>query len=158
MDDEAIRQAISRADTLVRDVDDRYRTVAFQVVLDKLLMASASARPGVEVVAERELPATVSEFLALAQPGSQPETAVCVAYYMWHSGDRGGMTVEELMAAYAQRRAKRPRNVSDALAKAARKGHIVDAPDRKNGKKAWVITQAGEAYVEGRLEQRRTGR
>lgn len=158
MEDGDIRQAISRAEGIVRDVDARYQAAAFQVVLDKLLMPSATGRPGVQVAAEGGLPPTVSEFLALAQPASQPETAVCVAYYMWHSGDRAGMTTEELMAAYAQRRAKRPRNVSDALAKAARKGHIVDAPDRKNGKKAWVITQAGEAYVEARLEQQRTSR
>lgn len=158
MQDAEIRELLSRAETIVRDVDERYRTVAFEVVLGRLLTGGISARPRVQVVAGRELPGTVSEFLALAEPANHPETAVCVAYYMWRSGDPGGMTVEELLAAYAQRRAKKPRNPSDALAKAARKGHLIEASERKNGKKAWVITQAGEVYVEARLEQRRTGR
>jgi len=158
MQDAEIRELISRAEAIVRDVDERYRMVAFEVVLGRLLTAGISDTPRVEVVAGGELPGTVSEFLALTEPRSQPETAVCVAYYMWHSGDPGGMTLEELLTAYTQRRAKKPRNASDVLAKAARRGHIIEASERKNGKKTWVITQAGEAYVDSLLQQRAAGR
>jgi len=158
MQDPEIRELISRAEAIVRDVDERYRMVAFEVVLGRLLTGGSSDTPRVQIVAGGELPGTVSEFLALTEPASHPETAVCVAYYMWRSGDPGGMTLEELLTAYAQRRAKKPRNASDVLARAARKGHLIEASERKNGKKAWVITQAGEAYVDRLLQQRAPGK
>lgn len=150
MNDDRIRELVSRAEAITRDVDDPYRTVAFRVVLEKLLAGDAPGdHPAALKARGIAVPGTVSEFLAAAAPRNHVETAVLVAYFMWRSGDGAGMTIEELVGSYAQARLKRPKNPSDVLAQAIRKGYLLEAPQKKDGKKAWLITQTGEAYVEG---------
>jgi len=158
MEDAYIRECISRAEAIVRDVDEPYRVAAFQAILRRFLAGDVvAAQPAAGPRGSTALPSTVSEFLAGAAPRNHVETVVLVAYHMCRSGDPAGMTIDELVAAYAQARLKKPSNPSDTLAKAIRKGYLIDAPQRKDGKKAWVITQTGDSFVEGRQVQARRG-
>ena len=59
------------------------------------------------------------------------------------------MTSEDILEAYGRVRERRPTNLSDLIAKSIRKGHIVEAPEGKDGRRAWQITPTGERYVEG---------
>jgi hypothetical protein len=156
VEDEDIRQAVSRAQAIVGDLDEPYRSVAFGAILSKLLVSGTpAARRVQEPRGPTALPRSLPELLAIANPRNHPDTAVLVAYYMWRSGDTAGMTVDELLGAYAQSRRPKPSNASDVLGKATRRGHLVEASEKKNGKKAWIVTPTGEAYAEALLERGR---
>ena len=148
MNDDRIRESISRAQAIARDADDPFQVVAFRVVLERLLAEGAVPGQPAEKIGGVPMPSTVSEFLATAAPRSHVDTVVQMAYYLWRSGDTAGVTIEELLGAYAQARLKKPKNVSDVLATAIRKGYLVEAAQKKDGKKCWLITQTGEAFVE----------
>ncbi len=156
MQDDEIRTAIDRAQSLAQDRDEPFRSVAFWVILDNLLKQAATAHtePGATAVGPapakptQDLPPTMNEFLAIKAPQSHVDRVTAIAYYSLHSGDDAGVTTKEILDAYAQKREKKPQNLPDVIRHCVKKGLMIESQSAKDGAKAWVITSRGEAYVE----------
>ena len=152
MNKEEIRAKIDDAKTVVAEVEEPFRSIAFEVLFRKLLEegtpAVSTSRDLTEpLLAERM---QVSEFLAQLDLRSQLDQAVAIAYHFLHRGQESS-TRAEFLEAFAKARMARPKNLSDVIAKCIRRGHLVDAPQEKDGQKAWSITPTGERYIEERL-------
>jgi len=143
---EKIRQAIE----IVNEVEQPYRGPAFQVVLEALLrqggVPASAAASLVGSVAEL---GQLNEFLARLDLRSLQDTIEAILYHGLRSGAAEEMTRGEIIDALARARRPRPKNPWDAIGKCVRRGHVVDAPQPKDGEKAWQITPSGERYVEG---------
>lgn len=153
MNKDEITAKINHARKLIAEVEEPFRSIAFEVLFRKLLEESTPA-----VSARRDLTEPllvermqVSEFLAHLGLRSQLDQAVAIAYHSLHRGQQS-VTRGEFLEAFAKARMPRPKNLSDVIAKCVRRGHLVDALQEKDGQKAWSITPTGERYIEERLQ------
>ena len=155
MNREEIKNKIQQARELVGgSPEDPFTQIAFGEVLRILLQEpSASTMGEVKLQAKAvALPARLSVFLAQLNITTHIDRIVAILYYQYHTGNKL-TTITELGEAYSDARVKPPRNFSDLLARCIRKGHVVEAKDKKDGKKAWQITSLGEEFVETELQK-----
>ena len=152
MQDDSLRDAIARARRAVEAEEEPFRSAAFTVILEHLLNRgpSVSAIPvqpwrptaGASAVSGMQL----NEFLALKSPKTHPERVALIAYYYHHERNES-ITIKDVAEAYSRARVKKPQNIPDVIATCVRRGHLIDT-EKKDGFKAWIITQAGDAAVE----------
>ena len=153
MDKQSVLAKISDAIEIVREVEDDWRVPSFQVVLAHLLADEAdSTAISTATGASRSAPARdtelgLGEFLALLDPTNHPDTVETILYHALRQGS-DSLSAGEILDGYRQTRRKPPQNLSDVLKYCIRRGHVVVAPAKKEGKKAWQITPSGERYVE----------
>lgn len=156
LDNQRIRSLVGEAATATEGLDEPLRTAAFQTVLQWLLSettGSAGQASGSAPVAQRPssaaaLAPTINEFIASMSIVSHIDRIVAILYYNLRYGANDRMTREELLDAYARLRERRAANISDLIAKCIRKGHVIDAPQPKDGRRTWQITPTGEGYIE----------
>ena len=154
MDSEEVRRKIEEAKQLVGgDPQDPFTQIAFREVLHMLLGESAQpvvaerVRKGIEDIRGRR----VSEFLAQRNISTETGRVVAILYHQFHNGQESS-TRAEILEAYSAARTRRPANLSDVIGRCIRKGHVIEAPEKKDSQKAWQITQPGERYVEEDLQ------
>lgn len=154
MDREEIQNKIQLAKELIGGTpEDPLTQIAFQEVFRMLLRESLGVAREVKPEAKHAaLPMQVSEFLADKNITIHMDRIVAILYYNY--GKSGELTtVAELEEAYSNARVKPPRNFSDILATCIRKGYVVEAKDKKDGKKAWQITPTGKKFVEEEIKR-----
>lgn len=153
MDSQEVRRKIEEAKQLVGgDPEDPFTQIAFREILHILLSESAQS-----VIAERIGKGTehirgmrISEFLAQRKISTETDRVVVILYHQFHNGQESS-TRAEILEAYSAARTRKPTNLADVIARCIRKGHIIEALEKKEGQKAWQITQSGERYVEEQL-------
>ena len=59
-----------------------------------------------------------------------------------------------MTVAFQSAKEKRPMNVSDTVAKNVARGLLMEAPNKKDSKKAWELTTTGEKYVEEDIKKK----
>ena len=153
MDREEIQNKIQWAKELVGgNPEDPFIQIAFCEVLRILLHESfISAELNVAPkVKQADLPTQVSEFLAQKNVKSHIDRIIIILFHRHYKGHKL-TTIAELEESYSSARVKTPRNFSDVLADCVRKGYVVEANDKKEGRKAWHITPTGERFVEEEL-------
>lgn len=152
MNREEIKNRITEAIEITRDIEEPYKSIAFEVIFRKLIEetpATSEGRdlPGSAMVARMQ----ASEFLASLSLRSQLDQVEAVAYHSLHSGQES-VTRAEILDTLRKARLPRPKNLSDVIIKCIRRGHLVDAFEEKDRQKAWQITPTGEKYVEEQLK------
>lgn len=152
MNKEEIRAKITEAIEVTQDIEEPYKSIAFRVILKKLIEEAPSP------TARRDLtkPVTVprmqpSEFLASLKLKSQLDQFEAVAYHFLHSGQES-VTRAEIVDTLSKARLPRPKNISDVIGKCIRRGHIIVAAKEKDGQKALQITPSGERYIEEKFK------
>lgn len=151
MNEQDVQAKIEQARKLVGgDPSDPLTQVAFEVVFRKLLEA------GEIPTAEKRRPLIalqmqLSEFLASKNLKSHMDRVEAIAWYFLHENHENSVTSKDILDAYSKARMQRPKNLTDVINQCVRRGHLVDAPGRKEGRKAWQITPTAEAYVEQQL-------
>jgi hypothetical protein len=153
MDKEEVRRKIEETKALVGgDIRDPLTQIAFREVLHILLQqySQHSISQPERKTAIVSQGVQISEFLAQRRIESETDRMASILYYHLHN-ERGSSTRAEILEAYATARLRRPTNLSDVVARCIRKGHVIEAQEKKEGQKAWQITVTGEKYVEEKL-------
>ena len=106
---------------------------------------------------EAKLPKKLSikEFILLKKPSGDVEKSLAVAYYLEKHEDMNSFNVEDLGNYYGLAKEPTPANLNDKINMNIRKGHLIEAKEKKNGKKAWIITNTGEQFVENNFKERK---
>jgi len=95
------------------------------------------------------LPETLGEFLD--QKGNpQKHTDVVAVYAFWLFRVEGmkSFNVKDIVSCYDKTRKPKPSNPNMIINQNVATHLFAEAPDKKDGYKAWVITRPGEQYVE----------
>ncbi len=77
---------------------------------------------------------------------SQPEQVVAVATYLLELEGRDAVTTDEVLDTYRAARLTRPRNISEPVARAVRRGWLA-SDGKREGKTVWRVTQSGISAV-----------
>lgn len=157
---EFISKALREASELVESLNEKYREQAFPIVLRGLIDEGIPTKTASPVASDRhiETPSSesstpllpqlsVNEFFHTVNLVSHVGRFVSAAYYLLRYKQVEQFSMVDILDIYTKLRLKKPQNHADTLNQCIRKAHIIDAPS-VNGQKRWVITPAGEKYVE----------
>lgn len=150
MDREEIQSKIQWAKELVGgNPEDPFMQIAFGEILRLLLHESfVSAELKVAPkIKQADLPNQINEFLAQKNVRSHIDRIVAILFHRHYKGHEL-TTIAELEEAYSSARVRTPRNFSDVLSDCVRRGYVVEAKDKKEGRKAWQVTPTGERFIE----------
>jgi hypothetical protein len=104
-------------------------------------------KAGAENLAVRKT--SLREFLISNKPSDDVKRTLAVGYYLEKFDSLNSFGVKDLESAFERGKEKKPSNINDKINMNIRNGHIEEAKEKKDGRKAWYVTNSGEAYVDG---------
>ncbi len=111
-----------------------------------VFLQNPSSSPAVSSMVQKKFSAR--EFLLTKKLNSETQKTLALCYYLERVGGMTSFNVDDLVAVFQAAKEPRPKNVNDAVNKNIARGLIMEAPEKKDTKKAWVLTSTGEKYVE----------
>jgi len=95
------------------------------------------------------LPTSLVEFIrAKGNPSKHPDITIVFSYWLHKKEEMSSYNVDDIEKCYDETRISKPKNIGDLMNRVQGKGYLMPASEKKEGKKAWVITRTGEEYVE----------
>lgn len=98
-------------------------------------------------------PLSVREFVISKSPKTGVDTTLLIAYYLEKFSGLSPSNHADLAHGFAQAKEPLPSNLSDTVYKNVRRGYMAEAPEKKDGSKAWIVTNSGERFVENGLKE-----
>jgi len=90
---------------------------------------------------------SAKEFLMTKEIKSELQKTLVLAYYLEHIQSMPSFNITDLTAVFRAAKEKRPQNINDTVAKNVARGLLMEASEKKDSKKAWVLTATGEKHV-----------
>lgn len=100
------------------------------------------------VKGHRKKKLSIREFLIEKKPSNDVEKTLAIGYYFEKYGGVSSFNVDDLQQGYEKAKEKRPINLNDKVNLNIKKGHIAEASEKKNNKKAWYVTNSGATFLE----------
>ena len=95
----------------------------------------------------KELPDSIVEFLKEKGARNHTDRIIMFCYWLVHNKGYASYNADDISACYSEARISPPSNINSMMNHLQGKGYLL-LTNEKDGKKAWVITQTGEEYVE----------
>ncbi|MCX6811152.1 MAG: hypothetical protein NT039_00440 [Candidatus Berkelbacteria bacterium] len=87
------------------------------------------------------------EFLNSYQPSNDVDRVILFGYYLENYQNEDCFNIDDLKKTFYLSKVKLPLNVNDKINLAIKRGHAMEASEKKNDKKAWILTGNGETYI-----------
>ncbi len=91
---------------------------------------------------------TPLEFIKRKKLESHSNRVVGLAYYLLKYNGVDSFTVKDIERMYEEARLIPPKNFSDTISKASKKGYFIECKEKIDGLKAWKISKDGIEYIE----------
>ena len=91
---------------------------------------------------------SLKEFILDKGPENTRETTLAVSYYLEMNDGVAPFNVQDLERSFRSAKIPPPKNINDMVNKNVQRGLLMEAAEKKNGRKAWEITATGERVVE----------
>jgi hypothetical protein len=96
---------------------------------------------------------SAKEYLMTKQLNTETQKTLVLGYYLEHVEGMPSFNVDDLVAVFQAAKEKRPKNMNDAVNKNVARGLLMEAVEKKEAKKAWVLTSTGEKHVQDELNK-----
>ena len=96
---------------------------------------------------------SVKEFMLEKKPKGDVQKTLSIAYYLEQYENMAAINVDDLTQYFRLAKEPVPGNLNDKVNMNIRKGHITEAASKKESKKAWVVTNTGEKFIESNFEE-----
>lgn len=101
-----------------------------------------------EPMISTEKPQSVREFLLTKNAGSDVQKTLIMGYYLEHVMHQESFNVSNLERMFRAAKESVPKNLNDMINKNIGKGYLMEAKEKRDGKKAWVLTATGENFIQ----------
>jgi len=91
---------------------------------------------------------SIKEFILSKKPKSDIQITLAIADYLEEYKGLLSFNVKDLGDGFRNAREKIPKNINLCVIKNIENGHMMEAEEKKDKLKAWVLTNSGEKYVE----------
>ncbi len=98
-------------------------------------------------------PMSIREFVISKDPKTSVDTTLLIAYYLEKFAGVSPFNHDDLIRGFAEAKEPLPSNPSDMVYKNIRRGFLTETKEKKNGMKAWIVTNSGERFVENSLKE-----
>lgn len=102
-------------------------------------------------VVEKQI--SIKEFILSKKPKGDIQKTLAIAYYFERHKGLFSFNVKDLRGGFRNAREKVPENINVCVIKNIENGHMMEAEEKKDKLKAWVLTNTGEEYVENDFEK-----
>jgi hypothetical protein len=93
------------------------------------------------------------EFLISKSATSDPQRLLVLGYFLEHFENMQSFNIRDLENVFHKAKVSLPININGTVNKCIERGFLMDAPEKKDGKKAWHLTGTGEIQVEIELNK-----
>ena len=124
------------------EIHQRFEALERRVAALETGREDAAPKP----VASKET--SIKEFLLAKKPKSERQKTRAVAYYLERFRNYSSFTSIDIEDAYRSAKESIPTNLTDTIGKNVGQGFMMEAKDKKDGKKAWTLTSSGEKDVD----------
>ena len=94
---------------------------------------------------------SAKEFLLSKDLSSAVEKTLALSYYLESIERVTPFNINDLAGIFQSAKEKAPANLNDMINKNIVKGYLMETKERKDTKKAWILTATGERFVENEL-------
>ncbi len=91
---------------------------------------------------------SVKEFILSKKPKNDVEKTLAIGYYLEKKERLSSFNAKDLEKGFRAAKETVPENINYKVIKNIKKGHMMEAKEKKDKLKAWVLTSTGEEYVE----------
>ena len=95
---------------------------------------------------EKEM--SVKEFIIAKKPSNEVQKTLAIGYFLERFAGTMLFNVDDLSKYFQLAKEAIPGNINDKVNMNIKKGHMAEAREKKNKKKAWMVTNTGERFVE----------
>ncbi len=91
---------------------------------------------------------SVKEFIIGKRPSNDVERTLAIGYFLERYAGAASFNVDDLSRYFQLAKEAIPLNINDKVNLNIKKGHLAEAREKKDKKKAWIVTNSGERFVE----------
>jgi len=91
---------------------------------------------------------SVKEFVLEKKPTGDVQKTLIISHYLETYENMESVNVDDLAKYFRLAKEPVPGNLNDKINMNIRKGHMTEAAKKKESKKAWVVTNTGEQFIE----------
>lgn len=91
---------------------------------------------------------SAKEFLLAYKVSTSIQKTLLFCYFLENYVGFLSFNTVDLENVFRQAKEPLPKNINDMINKNIAKGFLMDVPELKEGKKAWVVTASGERFIE----------
>jgi hypothetical protein len=114
----------------------------------KELTAESSSIGKKMEIQNTDIPQTLGEFLdQKGNPQKHTDVVAVYAFWLFRVEKMNSFNVRDIILCYEKTRKTKPSNPNTIINQNVKTHLFADAPERKDGYKAWIITRTGEEYV-----------
>ena len=95
---------------------------------------------------------SLKEFLLDKKPSDGVKSTLVIGYFLEHYEGMECFNAKDLATAFRSAKEPPPKNINDKVNMNIHNGHMMEAVEKKDNTKAWVLTATGEKYVEEGLK------
>lgn len=95
---------------------------------------------------------SIKEFIMTKKIDDDVKRTLAVGYFLEHMESVSAFNVDDMKKFFRLAKLKLPSNINDKINMNIKNGHIMEAVEKKDSKKAWVLTGTGEIYVEANFK------
>ena len=96
---------------------------------------------------------SVKEFLLTKKPTDDVQRTLAIGYYLEHLERMDKFNTKDLAEGFRSAKEPPPTNINDKVNLNIRKGYVMEAKEKKDKFKAWVLTNSGEKFIEEGLPE-----
>ena len=91
---------------------------------------------------------SIKEFIISKSPSNDVEKTLAIAYFLERYTGAASFNTDDLSQYFQLAKEATPLNINDKVNLNIKKGHLAEASEKKDKKKAWIVTNSGERFVE----------
>ncbi len=91
---------------------------------------------------------SIKEFVLEKKPKGDVQKTLVISHYLEKYENMTSINVDDLAKYFRLSKEPVPGNLNDKINMNVSKGHMTETEEKKDNKKAWVVTNTGEQFVE----------
>ncbi len=120
----------------------------------KLEAQSSNAVKSAPADANKGKGISVKEFIISSKPSGDVQKTLAIGYYLEKYEKMASFNVDDISRHFQLAKESTPQNINDKINMNIKKGHLMEADSKKDNKKAWVVTNTGEQFLENGFKEK----
>lgn len=113
---------------------------------DTLKPASGEANKGKGI--------SIKEFIISSKPSGDVQKTLAIGYYLEKYEKMTSFNVDDISKHFQLAKESTPQNINDKINMNIKKGHLMEADSKKDNKKAWIVTNTGEQFLDNGFKEK----
>lgn len=98
---------------------------------------------------------SIKEFILSTEPKGDVQKSLAIGYYLEKYEGLSSFNVKDLEKGFRAAKEQVPKNINYKMIRNIAQGYIMEAKEKKDNRKAWVLTNSGEEYVKSNFKKER---